>query len=652
VAGYNSFPNNTVTVASTPTATTFTYVLPLLSTLANSTGGSVSLDYTTTFSTTFQGKQVIALPDFARGPDNTTTTNTIKVPNDVGNGIPVTFYNASGLTSATFTVAYNPTLLTVTGGANLDSTGTGTKTFQMVGAANIIDATHATANFSYTNTVGQTGQIVLGDIIANVPNGARTSYGVKELLTVSSVQVNGSAFTGITAPGVHLNTYLGDVSGDGAIGAADVNPMFAVSTGTATGFGAYTMADPAVMGDVTGDGTVDGSDVAYLKAFILGLTRTKIAKPPTAVGTIVSPSAVDPTISLAGFQTNNGIVSVPVMLDHPRPDGSTGLTSAILALTYDPSVLSVSAADITLGSIPGLSSGWEVVPHIDATTGQIAIELFGTTALTSAQAGSLVTIGFHVVPGTTVASTAVQLADTVTPGNQYFSTNLADSQSGWILSPGVNRLAIPTGVIPATVTPPAAISDDMSSAAHGEVIEHTAHVSEEHVSSHSLLLGSEADDTFVVMSNGTVAGETVYGTPANVVVTGALAFQNNQVMAATQLIGQVFQIANLPMVNGLVQGNTADQFVDRLFLALARGTDAVASDFDAVTAAPGNFWDTVVQDWMVIPSQPAALQTQSDASAVESESIEQTGADRIAVVDQVFAGLVDETDDFSDLGGY
>ena len=54
-----------------------------------------------------------------------------------------------------------------------------------------------------------------------------------------------------------------------------------------------------------------------------------------------------------------GTVTVPVNLDDPRPVGSTGMTEAMLALVYDPKVLSVSAADINLGSIPlsGTSAG-------------------------------------------------------------------------------------------------------------------------------------------------------------------------------------------------------------------------------------------------------------------------------------------------------
>jgi hypothetical protein len=36
---------------------------------------------------------------------------------------------------------------------------------------------------------------------------------------------------------------------------------------------------------------------------------------------------------------------------------------------------------------------------VDAATGQIGITLYSTTAITATQAGSLVNIAFHVVPG-------------------------------------------------------------------------------------------------------------------------------------------------------------------------------------------------------------------------------------------------------------
>src|ERR1700730_7707863 len=88
-------------------------------------------------------------------------------------------------------------------------------------------------------------------------------------------------------------------------------------------------------------------------------------------------------------------ISVPVLLDQPHPVGSTGMTEAILALTYDPSLLSVSASDITLGSIPSLGEGWHLTSVVDQVTGQIGIILYSTTPITATEAASLANIDFH-----------------------------------------------------------------------------------------------------------------------------------------------------------------------------------------------------------------------------------------------------------------
>jgi hypothetical protein len=141
------------------------------------------------------------------------------------------------------------------------------------------------------------------------------------------------------------------------------------------------------------------------------------------------------------------IVSVPVMLDDPHPEGSTGMTEAILALTYDPSVLSVSAADIRAGTIPALGSGWHLNAVVDQATGQIGIELFSTTPITTAQAGSLVTIGFHVrgdQDGVRLAwleAPAVQVVTSITVNGQTFITQVADDQGQFTLTPGSDSLA-------------------------------------------------------------------------------------------------------------------------------------------------------------------------------------------------------------------
>jgi hypothetical protein len=136
------------------------------------------------------------------------------------------------------------------------------------------------------------------------------------------------------------------------------------------------------------------------------------------------------------------LVFVPVLLDQPHPVGSTGMTEAVLALKYDPSALSVSASDITLGSIPSLGQDWQLTSVVDQATGQIGIELYSTTPITAAQAGSLVTIAFHVLPGVSVPTTAVQLVGREMPHGQQFVTQLDDAEGQYVLSPGMDYLAV------------------------------------------------------------------------------------------------------------------------------------------------------------------------------------------------------------------
>jgi hypothetical protein len=97
---------------------------------------------------------------------------------------------------------------------------------------------------------------------------------------------------------------------------------------------------------------------------------------------------VDPSLSIpSGLQVGaDGTVSVRVNIDDAHPAGSTGLIEAHLALTYDPHVFTVSAADVHLGSVLAAGSGWTVQPTINPATGQIAIALSSTTPISNSVA--------------------------------------------------------------------------------------------------------------------------------------------------------------------------------------------------------------------------------------------------------------------------
>src|SRR4029077_7936752 len=96
---------------------------------------------------------------------------------------------------------------------------------------------------------------------------------------------------------------------------------------------------------------------------------------------------------------------------------------------------------------------WQIKSVVDQATGQIGIELYSLTPITSAEAGSLVNIAFHVVPGASVPATAVQLVNSVTPRGQWFSTEVADEQGQFVLSPGLDRLVLETGASPVLAAP-------------------------------------------------------------------------------------------------------------------------------------------------------------------------------------------------------
>jgi hypothetical protein len=92
-----------------------------------------------------------------------------------------------------------------------------------------------------------------------------------------------------------------------------------------------------------------------------------------------------------------------------------------------------------------LGSNWQLTTLVDPTTGQIGITLYSTTAITAAQAGSLVNIAFQVMPGEAVSATAVQLVHWATPNGQPFETQVDDAQGQFVLSPGTNRLVVWSG---------------------------------------------------------------------------------------------------------------------------------------------------------------------------------------------------------------
>ena len=197
-----------------------------------------------------------------------------------------------------------------------------------------------------------------------------------------------------------------------------------------------------------------------------------VAVPQIPNQTGVTPSnfapGPDPTVSIpANLQVGaNGVVTVPVNIDDPDPAGSTGMTLAQLAVTYDPTAFTVSAADVQLGTVPASGSGWSLQTVVDSTTGQIAITLYSLTPVTTSTGGSLVTIDFHSTGATLVGTSTIKLVSSVNPnGTGEIATSIFDSENRFILSPAPSSAATGAavdGLVDQSGAPPAATSTPTS----------------------------------------------------------------------------------------------------------------------------------------------------------------------------------------------
>ena len=391
----------------------------------------------------------------------TGTLATINVANNIpGSGIPIGLSSGLNVTSGSFTLQYNPSLLTITGAVSKVAGATFTV------QTTINNATSATAVISLSSptrlTTGATA-ITMGSLLATVPLSATTLYGAKQLLHFSAESLAGTAgpITVTNADAVQVAAYLGNVTDlGGPLSLQDAGGVAAVAGAVANtaaqtipGFAAFPNLDPAIIGDVSLQGSVNSTDAGAMTQQVGGTARVTIPYAP--IGLPVTPVGPDPTLSVPTdlVAVAGGTVMVPVNIDTARPAGSTGMVDAILALSYDPREFTVSAADVRLGTLPEGSSGWQLRTEVNAQTGLIGVELYSGTAIQSVAGGSLVTITMHVRDNAVAGATGLTLVPYVDPagGMRVYQTQVSDAQSAFVLHPAETALGVEPG-LPGLVT--------------------------------------------------------------------------------------------------------------------------------------------------------------------------------------------------------
>ena len=363
-------------------------------------GGS---NYTNSFTISAPAAPILTLPDFARGPGQNVDVSDASTSYGTAAStlLPVALSSTTGVTSVSFELDYNASYLNISNVA-LAAGISGTLSFSNTTPGVLLVSI---TGFSSTATAGAIGGTDIVDITASVPAAAISSYGASALLKIVNPQVNGGAIP--ISDALEKVVYFGDVSGDGKVNAADATLVARNKVHLDSGFSAYPLTDPLIIGNATGTGSLSASDASLMAQVGVHLAVAKIPTIPSH-GALTA-AGVDPTVGIpSGIAATAGqTVDVPVSI----LDNAAGLASADLAIDYNPALLSLTNAGITLSSALS-SAGWELVQNVDSTNGVAYVSLFATSGLPSGTP-QLLNLAFSVPDHAPSGSAAI----TVDPKN-------------------------------------------------------------------------------------------------------------------------------------------------------------------------------------------------------------------------------------------
>ncbi len=412
--------NYSVTLVSGTSAWVDNYGNPL-------NGGS---NYTNTFTVAAPAAPILTLPDFARGPGQ--AVNVDDAPTGYGTALttslPVALSNTTGVTSVSFELDYNASYLNISNvalAAGISGTLSFTNTTPGVLLVGI-------TGFSSTATAGAIGGTDIVDITASVPAAAISTYGASALLAVVNPLVNGAAVA--TSDAVEKVAYFGDANGDGKLGGADASLVARNKVHLDSGFNAYPLTDPRLVADIAGTGNFTSLDASQIAQAAVHLPVANIPTIPSH-GAITLASA-DPTVGIpSGIAATAGqMVDVPVSI----LDNAAGLASADLAIDYNPAILSLTAADITLSStLSGL--GWSLATNVMNADGVAYVSISSIRGL-PAGTPQLLNLAFSVADHAPSGSTAIAIDPTQSGlGDASGDPLTLSTSSGSVVITGVPR---------------------------------------------------------------------------------------------------------------------------------------------------------------------------------------------------------------------
>ncbi len=346
-----------------------------------------------TFTTTFTinppqtGTRIVSIADFARGPGQA-----VNVPAATATaGIPLTLSEGTGVRSLSFTLTWNPALLQISS-ASTPLTGWSVNSS--------INNTLGRATFTLTGTQSApAGASVALRLSATVPStNGNAIYGSKHILKISNLELkdaNQTVIPSLADAGIHAVVYLGDVTGNGAINAADAAATATVAAFAKTGFEGLQNLDPILVGDTSTNGTINAVDASQIGRRAAGQNVPQVPAPPV---TINSPTGgPDPKIWIGSSTATPGTnLALPVVLDSiENLTGQNAIVGFRLAITYDAAKLTFTGT--TNGAFLN-RPGWSLTTN-SATSGKLILVGYTTTPVTGQFVQEMLQLNFAVAVG-------------------------------------------------------------------------------------------------------------------------------------------------------------------------------------------------------------------------------------------------------------
>jgi hypothetical protein len=400
--------------------------------------GTAGGTYTQIFGVNAPPGPVLSVADFARGPGQPVDV----IPGTTSSDLPIMMNSPIAISSLNFQIRYNSNLLTIENVYAGSGLSAGWDVAYTLGA-NVI-------NISLTKTTPTTANISAGlreliKLVATVPDNPAI-YGQSQVLSFASIVVNGNAsIEGTADRGVHKVVFLGDTNYDGNVNIGDAGLIQSVVLQSVTGFDTYPIIDPAIIADSSRNFAVDSQDAT--NAALSGFTGGRPVEVPAFMAiTLPGSLGADPTFALPDhFYVLPGTnIQVPINVT----DDARGVQSGAIRVSYDSSVLTLSADPVLNGSL--LGSGWTVLKNVNAQEGWIEIGFYSGAALAAASpaVGSLLTLQFSVAANATQGTFPLTIS---TPSNTSTSKTIFYDRSGSILT----TAAVSGSVVIDTIAPTA-----------------------------------------------------------------------------------------------------------------------------------------------------------------------------------------------------